>query len=240
MKPRKQLEISLTGPAIVERFRGTALDFFSSAGSHSASASSCLSSRLFSVFFPVVLNGFAVFQSGSPRQFCISVFAKDCHRILGQFSISLFFVNRPPPSCLRLPFSLLFLCFITLFHRVSLAISPKKNTVISRLAGSRVVRYLPAFPLELGKIRYTLFGHGGGVPTVCIWVSQFSILLHLEDPTRQVRLTLNFALRLPELLQLGEVLVQDEDFGEADGGHGIASTSGRGYLFIVSFFLLFR
>jgi len=127
MKPRKQLEISLTGPAIVERFRGTALDFFSSAGSHSASASSCLSSRLFSVFFPVVLNGFAVFQSGSPRQFCISVFAKDCHRILGQFSISLFFVNRPPPSCLRLPFSLLFLCFITLFHRVSLAISPKKK-----------------------------------------------------------------------------------------------------------------
>ena len=33
-------------------------------------------------------------------------------------------------------------------------------------------------------------------------------------------LTLHFALRLPEFLQLGKVFVQDEHFGETNGGHG--------------------
>ncbi|CAH4028952.1 unnamed protein product [Pieris brassicae] len=44
--------------------------------------------------------------------------------------------------------------------------------------------------------------------------------LDLEHGWRRATLTLQLFLRLPELLQFGEVLVEDEHLGEAERGHG--------------------
>ncbi|CAF4864271.1 unnamed protein product [Pieris macdunnoughi] len=53
---------------------------------------------------------------------------------------------------------------------------------------------------------------------------------------RASTLTLQLFLRLPELLQFGEVLVEDEHLGEAERGHGgrraRITLSGRAALFV--------